>query len=174
MKFIQIFQAVSFQPHWSCLLDMCQSVLHHGYNVPFFVYIKYIQIIDARKYIINIKEFLILSWFLECLCALISCPSLSWFMSLPPFSLFLQLTHSLFVLVFLLLYLYHASSIHISAMFETFTLNCFHCLLGCSDDIPVRHIFCIGYLFSFTNFFQGHDLIQNNYTHVLALKWLLL
>ena len=152
MKSIQIIQAVSLQPHWYCHLDMCQSVIYHGYNVPFFVDSKYIQIIYLGKYIINIKEFLLLSWLLEPLCNLIYCPSLSWFMCLPPFSLFLHLTHSLFVLVFLLLYLYYALSIHISTMFEPFTFDCFHYPLGCSDDIPVRHIFCTGYLFSFVNF----------------------
>ena len=100
------------------------------------------------KPILNSEEFLLLPWVLEPLCSLISGPSLSWLMCLPPFSIFLQLLCSLFVLVFFLLSLAYALPTLLSTMLETLTSNCFYCLLKFNDDIPVRQLCCTVYLYA--------------------------
>ena len=100
------------------------------------------------KSILNSEELLPLPGVLDPLCILISGASLSWLVCLTPFSIFLQLLRSLFVLVFFLLSWAHDLTSILSDLLETLTLQCCHCLLECNDDIPVRHLCCTVYLYA--------------------------
>ena len=74
--------------------------------------------------------------------------SLSWLICLPPFSIFLQLLRSLFVLVFFLLYWSHDIPSLLYAILETLTLHCCYCVFECNDDSPVRQICYTVYLYA--------------------------
>ena len=100
------------------------------------------------KSILNREELFLLHWFLEPLYSLISGPSLSWLMCLPPFSILLQLLCSLFVIVFFLLSWVHALPTLMSDLIETLTSHCRYCLLECNDDNPVRKLCCTVYIYA--------------------------
>ena len=101
-----------------------------------------------KKSILNSKELLLLPWVLETLRSLISGPSLSWLMCLPPFYIFLQLLCSLFVLVFFLLSWGQSLPTLLYDLLETLTLHCCCFLLECNDDSPVRQLCCTVYLYA--------------------------
>ena len=74
--------------------------------------------------------------------------TLCWLMCLPPFSIFLQLLHSLLVRVLFLLYWAHALPTLMSALLENLTLHCGYCFLEWNDDSPFRQLCCTGYLYA--------------------------
>ena len=100
------------------------------------------------KSILNSEEFLLLPWVLEPLRRLISGPSLSWLMYLPPFDTFFQLLRSFFVLVFFLLSWSHALPNLMYSLLETLTLYCCYCLLECNDGSYIRQLWCAVYLYA--------------------------
>ena len=112
---------------------------------PPFVDLKYIWLLDVGKPILNSEEFLLLPSLesLKPLCSLIYGPTLSWLICLSPFSIYLQLSHSLFLLVFFLSYLSRALPILLS-VFESLTLYHTYYLLECSYDSAVRQFYCTG------------------------------
>ena len=87
-----------------CPSDMCQSVPGRGYNFPLFVDIKYIRIFNVGKPIINSEQLFLLPYLgsLKSLCNFIYSPTLILLMCVSPFSLYVQLFHFLFLLVFFL------------------------------------------------------------------------
>ena len=101
------------------------------------------------KYIINSEELLIFPRVLETLWNLIYVTSLSWLMCFTPFSILLQILHSLFVLVFSLLYWDHALPTFLYDMLETLTLHFCYFIFECNDDIPVRNIFCNVHIYAY-------------------------
>ena len=101
------------------------------------------------KSILSSKKFLLLPWYLEPLFSLISRPLLSWFMCLPPFSIFFQLFRSLFVLVFLLVSWSHALPILlISDLLEILTFHCCYFYFEWNDDNPIRQLWCTVYAYN--------------------------
>ena len=106
------------------------------------------------KYILNSEKLLLLPWVLELLHSLISGPSLSWLMCLPPFYIFLQLLRSFFVLVLFLLYWAHDNPTFLSDMLETLTFNYCYCLLEYNDDSPVIQLWCTVYLYAYNRSFK--------------------
>ena len=121
------------------------------------------------KSILNSEEFLLLPWVLEPLCGLISGPSLSLLMCLTPFSIFLQLLCSLFILFFFLLSWAHAITTLMSDLLENLTLH-FYCLFECNDDSPVRQLRCIVYLYSCSRRLKRHDLMNQHLPSFSCLK----
>ena len=122
-------------PLWSCPSDLCQSVPGCGYNVLPFVDLQYIRLLDVGKLILNSEEFLHLPSLesFKPLCSLIYGPTLHWLMCLSTFSLYLQLFHSLFVLIFFLSYWARDLPILLS-VFESLTLYRYYYLLEFSDN----------------------------------------
>ena len=139
----QTFQPLRYRP-----LYLCLSVWSHVYHAPHLVNINYIWLLHIGKSIFNSEELLITPWVLESLCILISGSLLSWFMCFPTFSILLQILHSLFVLVFFLLYWSHYLTTVMYSMIENLTLNCCYYTPEYNDDIPVRQLFCTGYLYA--------------------------
>ena len=121
---------------------MCQSVLGHGYNIPPFVDLKYIQLLDVGKNIINSEKLLLLPSLksLKPLCSFIYGPTLIWLACFSHFSIYLQLFHSLFLLVFLLSYWARDLPI-LLYMLESLTLYRCYDLLECSNDSAVRQLY---------------------------------
>ena len=100
-----------------------------------------------KKYILSSEElFCPPTESLNNLCSLISGPSLIWLMCLPPFSIFIQLFHSLFAIFFFLLSWSCDLTTLLSALLGSLTLHCCYFLLECNDASPVRKLFCTGYL----------------------------
>ena len=122
-------------PLWSHPSDLCQSVPGRGYNFPPFVDLKYIQLLDVGKLILNSEEFLHFPSleYLKPLCSLIYGPTLHWLMCLSNFALYLQLFHSLFVLVFFLSSWAHDLPILLS-MFESLTFYRYYYFLEFRDN----------------------------------------
>ena len=84
-------------------------------------------------------------------------------MCFTPFYIFLQLLHSLFVLVLFLLSWSHSLPTLLSDMLKTLTLHCCYCLLKCNYLRPVIHLCCTVYLYVCNRRLKkGDDLMNQN------------
>ena len=147
---MNINNEVGLHSNHSCLiLRICVWV--YGFMDTMFPHLLILVTYDfyiVGKSIINSEESLILPWGLEPLCSLISGLLLSWLTCLPSFSVFLQLSCSLFLIVFFLLFWSRSLPTLLSNLLETLTLHFCYCLLECNYDIPVRQLWCSVYLYA--------------------------
>ena len=150
MVTININNGVSLHSNHSCLV-LWIYVWVHGVMDTIFPPLLISSISDfyiVKKSILNSKQFLPLPLVPEPLCSLISVPSLSWLIYLPPFSIFLQILCSFFVIVLFLLSWDHALPYLMSTLLENLTLYFCYSLLEWNDDSPVRQLWCTVYLYA--------------------------